>query len=134
MTEKSDALIFSKVDEAMSGFQGHLDEALAVVQRQADDGERLRSLPIFLQATGRRRESDEALGAQIARWANAGAFYIAMSYAYRGDNDQAIQWLERAYKQKDSWLGTITGEQLFRRKAGDPRYQALLRKMNLPEA
>ena len=33
-----------------------------------------------------------------------GAFYISMTYAYRGDDDLAFEWLERAYKQKDPFL------------------------------
>jgi len=115
--------------------QGNAEEALAVVQQQVDDGERLKVLPIVLQAAGRPAESDEALRAQIARWANTGAFYVAMTYAYRGDHDHAIEWLERAYQQKDTWLATtITGEQLFEGMADDPRYKALLRKLNLPES
>jgi TolB-like protein/Flp pilus assembly protein TadD len=115
--------------------QGNAEEALAVVQQQVDDGERLKVLPIVLQAAGRPAESDEALRAQIARWANTGAFYVAMTYAYRGDHDHAIEWLERAYQQKDTWLATtITGEQLFKGMADDPRYKALLRKLNLPES
>jgi len=113
--------------------QGNAEEALAVVQQQVDDGERLKVLPIVLQAAGRPAESDEALSAQIARWANTGAFYVAMTYAYRGDHDHAIEWLERAYQQKDTWLATtITGEQLFKGMANDPRYKALLRRLNLP--
>ena len=113
--------------------QGNAEEALAVVQQQVDDGERLKVLPIVLQAAGRPAESDEALRAQIARWANTGAFYVAMTYAYRGDHDHAIEWLERAYQQKDTWLATtITGEQLFKGMANDPRYKALLRRLNLP--
>jgi len=56
-----------------------------------------------------------------------------MTYAYRGDHDHAIEWLERAYQQRDTWLATtITGEQLFKGMADDPRYKALLRKLNLP--
>ena len=56
-----------------------------------------------------------------------------MSYAHRGDHDNAIQWLERAYQQKDTWLATtIIGEQLFKGMADDPRYKAFLRKLKLP--
>ena len=102
--------------------QGKAEEALAVVQQHVDDGERLKLLPIVLQAAGRPAESDEALSAQVARWANTGAFYVAMTYAYRGDHDRALEWLERAYQQKDTWLATtITGEQLFKGMADDPR-------------
>ena len=103
------------------------------MQQQSDDGERLRLLPIFLQAVGRQADADEALKAQIAHWANTGAFYVAMTYAHRGDRDHAIEWLERAYKQKDAWLTNISGEHLFKGMADDPRYKAFLRKMNLPE-
>ena len=56
-----------------------------------------------------------------------------MNYAYRGDNELALQWLERAYQQKDAWLSGIVDEPLLKNLADDPRYKAFLRKMNLPE-
>ena len=90
-------------------------------------------LPIMLQANGRMAEADEALKALIARWADREAYYVAMTYAYRGDHDLALQWLERAYQQKDTSLKDILGEPRFKNLAGDPRYKALLRKMKLPE-
>ncbi len=112
--------------------EGKADEALAVAQQCVDEGERLKYLAVFLQAAGRQAEADKALHAQIARWADTGAYYIAMTYAYRGDRDHAFEWLERAYKQKDTFLSTIKGEHLFKGVAGDPRFHAFLRKMNLP--
>jgi tetratricopeptide (TPR) repeat protein len=87
----------------------------------------------MLQANGRMAEADEALKALIARWADREAYYVAMTYAYRGDHDLALQWLERAYQQKDTSLKDILGEPRFKNLAGDPRYKALLRKMKLPE-
>ena len=81
--------------------QGKAEAALAMVQQDVDEGSRLLFLPIMLQANGRKAEADEALKALIARWADRGAFYVAMNYAYRGDHDLALQWLERAYQQKD---------------------------------
>jgi tetratricopeptide (TPR) repeat protein len=112
--------------------QGKTDEALTIAQQLGDEGDRLRLLPIFLQAAGRRAEADEALKAQITHWANTGAFYVAMTYAHRGDHEHAMEWLERAYRQKDAWLATtIVGEHVFKAIADDPRYKAFLRKMNL---
>jgi tetratricopeptide (TPR) repeat protein len=90
-------------------------------------------LPIVLQAAGRKAEAEQALQAQIAHWANRGAFFVAQTYAYRGDHDLALQWLERAYQQKDAALIEITGEPLFKNLANDPRFKAFLRKMRLPE-
>jgi hypothetical protein len=43
-----------------------------------------------------------------------------------------MQWLERAYKQKDVGLPEILGEPLFKPIANDPRFRAFVRKMNLP--
>ena len=113
--------------------QGKPEPALAMVQQEADEATRLWFLPIFLQADGRQVEADEALQAQIAQWADTGAFFVAMTYAYRGDHDRALEWLERAYQQKDASLDEIVGEPLFKNIADDPRYKAFLRKMKLPE-
>jgi tetratricopeptide (TPR) repeat protein len=110
------------------------EEALAIVQQESDEGNRLTYLAVVLQVAGRQAEADEALKALIARWADTAAFYVAQTYAYRGDRDSAMQWLESAYKQKDVALGEIVGEPLFKSMADDPRYKAFLRKMKLPES
>jgi hypothetical protein len=72
------------------------------------------------------------LKALIAQWADTCAFWVAQNYAYRGDHDHALQWLDRAYQQKDAALIEIVGEPLFKNMAKDPRFKAFLRKMNLP--
>jgi TolB-like protein len=114
--------------------QGKPDAALAMVQQEADEATRLWFLPILLQAAGRQAEADEALQAQIAQWANTGAFFVAVTYAYRGEHDHALEWLDRAYRQKDASLDEIIGEPLVKNLADDPRYKAFLRKMRLPES
>ena len=103
-----------------------------MAQQEVDEANRLTFLPVFLQAVGRHAEADEALEAQIAQWAEAGALFVAQTYAYRGDHDLALEWLERAYRQKDQGLIEFTGEPLFKNLADDPRYKAFLRKLNLP--
>jgi len=114
--------------------QGKPDAALAMVQQEADEATRLWFLPIFLRAAGRQAEADEALRAQIAQWSDTGAFFVAMTYAYRGDHDRALEWLERAYQQKDASLDEMVDEPLFKNLADDPRYKAFLRKMKLPDS
>ena len=93
--------------------QDQADAALAMVRQEPDQAIRLWFYPIFLQAAGRQAEADEALQAQIAQWADTGAFFVAMTYAHRGDHDRALVWLERAYRQKDASLDEIVGEPLF---------------------
>jgi len=112
---------------------GKPDEALAMVQEEADEAIRLLYLPIVLQAAGKQAEADDALKAQIVAWAETGAYFVAKSYAYRGDSDLAFEWLERSYEQKDPGLIEITGEPLLDGIAADPRFKAFLRKMNIPD-
>ncbi len=52
---------------------------------------------------------------------------------YYDDAPAAIEWLERAYKQRDSGLTQMKGDPLLRNIEKDPRYTAFLKKINLPE-
>jgi adenylate cyclase len=113
--------------------EGKAEAALAMVQQESLEGDRLDILPIVLQAAGRQAEADEALKALTSKFADSDAYFVAMNHAYRDDHDLALQWLERAYKQKEIGFVEIVGEPLFKNLAADPRYKAFLRKMNLPE-
>jgi adenylate cyclase len=109
------------------------DAALAMATLERDEANRLDILPMILYAAGRQAAADQALQALTSKYADSDAYFVAMNYAYRNDHDLAIQWLERAYKQKDVGFVEIVGEPLFRNIAGDARFKALLRKINLPE-
>jgi len=58
---------------------------------------------------------------------------VAEAYSYLGNRDQAFQWLERAYHQKDPLLPYLKGDWFMQGLEADPRFKAFLRKMNLPE-
>jgi len=53
-------------------------------------------------------------------------------YAWRGERDAAIEWLERAREQRDAGLTLLKVDTLLRNLHGDPRYLALLKKIGLP--
>jgi len=113
--------------------EGKPEAALAVVQQAKQETDRMAMLSIALQAAGRTAEADDALSALLTKFANTDGYWVAMTYAYRGDRDHALQWLERSYAQKNIYLREILGEPLLKNLANDPRYKAFLRKMNLPE-
>jgi serine/threonine-protein kinase len=58
-------------------------------------------------------------------------YSIAMVYALAGDKEKTIEWLERGYEMKDPMMPYISIF-TFDLLDDDPRYQDLLRRMNLP--
>jgi TolB-like protein/Flp pilus assembly protein TadD len=112
---------------------GRPDEALAMARQEPEESNRLDILPIALDGAGRRVEADKALATLATRYGDTDAYFVAMTYASRGETDRALEWLDRAYRQHENGLVEITGERLFKKLAGDSRYKAFLRKMNLPE-
>jgi serine/threonine-protein kinase len=80
---------------------------------------------------GHAQQSQQALEQTIRDTAQFAAYQIASLYAWRGQKDQAFQWLERAYTQHDGGLTEIKTDPLLASLHADPRYQAFMRKMKL---
>jgi hypothetical protein len=76
--------------------------------------------------------SQQALDQFIGIAGQAGALEIAQIYAWRGDKDQAFEWLDRAYQQHDSNLYGLKCEGVCASLRDDARFAALRRKMNRP--
>jgi TolB-like protein/Tfp pilus assembly protein PilF len=57
---------------------------------------------------------------------------IARMYAFAGDRDLALRWLEQACQDGDSTMVYLKVDPSFDILRDDPRFQALLRKMNFP--
>jgi TolB-like protein len=113
---------------------GELDAALQEAQQESMDGAKRFALAVIYYSMGKRADSDAALAQLTRDAADRMAAQIAYVHAYRGENEQAFDWLERAYRQKDTGLPYIKEYPLLlKRIEGDPRYKAFLRKMNLPE-
>ena len=60
------------------------------------------------------------------------AIRIARMFAHAGDKDSAIEWLERAYQARESPLIRSAVFWDWDDLRSDPRFQDLLRRMNLP--
>ena len=61
------------------------------------------------------------------------AYLNARANAYRGDVDQAFDWLERAYAQRNAGLCQMKREPFLRNLHGDPRWQLFLKKMGFAD-
>ena len=63
--------------------------------------------------------------------AKAAAYQIAEAYAWRGQSDEAFEWLDRAYTQRDGGLTVILVDPLLASLRVDQRYGAMLKKLGL---
>ncbi|MGO9038432.1 MAG: TIR domain-containing protein [Steroidobacteraceae bacterium] len=113
--------------------RGERDAALLEIQQETDDYAQLEGLAMAYWSLGRKAESDTTLARMLKEQADENAAGIASVYAFRGQSDEALHWLERAYALKDAGLYLIKVELQSKNLASDPRYKAFLRKMNLPE-
>ena len=112
---------------------GKTGDALSEMQREPVDSGRMPGLALVYAALGRIKESDVILSQLERRSGDAWAVAVAYVYAFRRNNDRALIWLQRAYETGDADLYFIKGNPLLKNLEPDPRYKALLRKMNLPE-
>jgi TolB-like protein/DNA-binding winged helix-turn-helix (wHTH) protein len=113
--------------------RGELAPALAEMQQVSlDDGQTI-GLAIIYHAMGRKRESDAAMVEAEMKHAKDNIIGIAAAHAYRGETDQAFACLDRAYQERDTRIVGIKTDPYSKSLVADPRYKALLRKMNLPE-
>jgi len=60
------------------------------------------------------------------------AFDMAILHTALGDKEKALAWLEHGYEQRDVWFVELNAWPWFDSLRNDPRFQAVLRLMNLP--
>ena len=59
--------------------------------------------------------------------------HVAKLYIYAGENDRALEWLERAIKGRDPTMVVLSVDPRWDTLRSDPRFQDLLRRMGLPQ-
>jgi TolB-like protein/DNA-binding winged helix-turn-helix (wHTH) protein/Tfp pilus assembly protein PilF len=112
--------------------QGRPQDALPEIELVRYPSQRAFLYPIVDYALGRKKESDAALSELIAKYHEGGAYQIAEVYAFRNQSDEAFEWLDRAYAQRDSGLIGTKVDPPLKSLHSDPRFAAFLKKLNLP--
>jgi hypothetical protein len=59
-------------------------------------------------------------------------YWVAMVYAGRGEKEEALRWLEKAYEERSAWMAWLKMDPALDSLRSEPRFQAMLRKMNFP--
>lgn len=97
-----------------------------------DDPFHLERLALLAARTGDRAEAERII-AQLKQQIGATASYqYGEIYAQLGDKDRAFAEFERALEAKDAGLVYLKGDPFLDPIRGDPRYAALLKRLNFP--
>jgi len=59
------------------------------------------------------------------------AVEIACAYHWLGDDDVAFEWLERGFEARELWMFFLHLEPRLRRLHGNPRFDALVRRVGM---
>ena len=83
--------------------------------------------------SGKRAEAHKVLAElkDLSKRRYVAPFDIALVYVGLGDKAQALEWLQRAYEDHSFRLTWIKVDPRLDSLRGEPRFQDLLRRMNL---
>jgi serine/threonine protein kinase/Tfp pilus assembly protein PilF len=108
---------------------GRSEEALEEAEREPIEAFRLWARAVVHHTLGHAAESDQALREMTERHADGFAFFIAELHGARGEREQAFEWLERAYAQRDNGICLALASPRLRSLHGDPRWSAFMKKL-----
>jgi TolB-like protein len=112
-------------------YLGRLEEALKSMQAEPDMDLKLSGLSLIYWAMGRHSDSYAALESLTARSGATIPYNIATVHAFRGEVEDAFNWLEKAYRAHDYGMLSLNSDPLLARLRNDPRFHQLLIRMRL---
>jgi serine/threonine-protein kinase len=98
----------------------------------ADNPFRLARLALLAARTGDRAGAERTTAQMMQLYGASTSFQYCEIYAQLGDKDRAFAELDKATQAKDSGLAYLKMDPFLDPIRGDPRYAALLRRLNFP--
>ncbi|MGH7575289.1 MAG: tetratricopeptide repeat protein, partial [Longimicrobiales bacterium] len=118
--------------------EGMADEAIDAFRRAATlSGPRDSAHLAYAYATtGRRAEAERIMRTLVDSTGGRYVlpFHVAVAHAGLGDTDAALQWLERSYEERGSFMNGVAVTPAFDALHSDPRWASLMRRMGLEGA
>ena len=115
------------------------DQAIAELRRAADISQSsppviaalARTYAVSGRTTEARKLLDQLMEQSKKRYVSP--FYVAIVYAGLGENDQALDWIEKAYKDRSNAIVFLKVDPQLDALRDSPRFRELQRKLRLPD-
>ena len=112
--------------------RGEFQKAMTAIQAETFDFLRWEQEAVLHQKMGDHEAAQQSLDKLASTYGDDVSWQIATVYTYWGDIDESLAALERGFAVRDPGLAYIKGfDTMTRLLAGNPRYEDLLRRMNL---
>jgi TolB-like protein len=112
---------------------GDAEQALLEIKKNPENVYRTVGLVMTYSTLGREGEAKRELQRLVSNYGETYPVSVAEAYSWRGQKEEAFEWLENAYMQRDSSLSYLLGNISFYPLKDDPRWVELLKKLNLLE-
>jgi tetratricopeptide (TPR) repeat protein len=110
------------------------ESARATAESLDDEDAKRVTLSLVYDKLGRHTEAAQALAKlQASTFGAAHPTLSAMTYAQWGDSGHALDYLDAAVRQHDSFLAFVKCWMLFDPLRKEPRFQAIERALNFPD-
>jgi tetratricopeptide (TPR) repeat protein len=119
--------------------KGAYQQAIAELQKAAsishDSPQMLGALGYAYSVAGQKSEAEKVLGQLMdqSKKQYVSPFYVAIVYAGLRENERALDWLEKAYQDRSNGVVFIKVDPQLDGLRTIPRFQALLRRLALPQ-
>lgn len=109
------------------------DEAVSELQKGRSNPDSRALLAYAYAVAGKRNEALKVLDDlnQVSKQKYVSPFPIAVAYVGLGENDRAFEALEKAYAERSWGMGMLAVNAVFDPLRSDPRFSALLGRVNL---
>jgi TolB-like protein/Flp pilus assembly protein TadD len=111
---------------------GDLEQARASCETTPDHWTSQQCLAVVYDKLGRHVDAEAELSKLIAAGGDTDAYQYATIYAQWGDRAKALEWLEMAWRLRDSGLIYLKTDPLMDPLRQEPRFQAIERELKFP--
>jgi TolB-like protein/Tfp pilus assembly protein PilF len=119
--------------------KGMCEEAISILQKGAnlfpENPFLVSALGFSYGVTGKKDEAKKIISGfmEISKKKYFSPMFISRVYAGMGEVDKAIEWMEKAYEERDPAFSLIKSVPSHDYMHSDPRFRALLKKMGLED-